>query len=445
MIGRRSLLLAGAAVPVSVSAYGQCVTGTPAVDACRGGVRVTGPAVPPGVTFDQSFLTGSLGTGAVFTRASAGWAYGPTGVLTSFAANVPRFDYDPVTLQPKGLLLEDTSTNIVLQSGNLADPVWLTIGASVAPPVVTADQTTAPDGTLTAARIDLPAMTTASGNHSAVYQHLLVNASIYAYSVWLKGAVGGEAVYIFLTPQIPTYTKLCILSTEWQRFTLVTGALPGGEGYFQVGGQNPEANTAAMPAQTIYAWGAQVESIGYVTSYIPTTTAAVTRAADALSYPIASVTGFDQTKGSLALDYILEGVVTGYAAPVQFIGANGATDYLDADRYSLGSATTPTLVWADAAVASTVVVNCTYDGGVPVPAGPVQRGASSWALGNVMMAAHNGAPATSNSGNAPSLPAVSVLTIGGPMAYQYPVSQWARRVRYWPRQLSQVELIGVTS
>ena len=67
---RRSLLLAGAALPAS--AFGQCVTDTPAVDACLGGVRLT---APPGVTFDQSFLGGSLGPGAVFTRASDGHVF----------------------------------------------------------------------------------------------------------------------------------------------------------------------------------------------------------------------------------------------------------------------------------------------------------------------------------------------------------------------------------
>ena len=69
MIARRSLLLAGATLPASVSAYAQCVTDTMVVDACLGGVRRT---VPQGMTFERNFLTGSLGAGAVFTRASTG-------------------------------------------------------------------------------------------------------------------------------------------------------------------------------------------------------------------------------------------------------------------------------------------------------------------------------------------------------------------------------------
>ena len=87
-----------------------------------------------GASFDQSFLGGSLGTGAVFTRASAGWYYNASGVLVQAAINAPRFDYDPVTLQPKGLLLEDQSTNVILNSGNIA--LWGLFGS--VQPVVTA-------------------------------------------------------------------------------------------------------------------------------------------------------------------------------------------------------------------------------------------------------------------------------------------------------------------
>ena len=47
--------------------------------------------------------------------------------------------------------------------------------------------------------------------------------------------------------------------------------------------------------------------------------------------------------------------------------------------------------------------------------------------------------------NADTLPAIAALTVGGSMGYQQQISQWARRVRYWPRQLSQAELISVTT
>lgn len=39
-----------------------------------------------------------------------------SGLLETVAANVPRFDYDPVTLAAKGLLIEETRTNLLLNS-----------------------------------------------------------------------------------------------------------------------------------------------------------------------------------------------------------------------------------------------------------------------------------------------------------------------------------------
>lgn len=48
-----------------------------------------------------------------FSRASVATYIGPTGALLSSPINSPRFDYDPVTLAPKGLLQEETVINMV--------------------------------------------------------------------------------------------------------------------------------------------------------------------------------------------------------------------------------------------------------------------------------------------------------------------------------------------
>jgi hypothetical protein len=65
---------------------------------------------------DLPLLGGSLDSRFTFTRASLGWYFNSAGVLTSAAINTPRFDYDPVTLAPRGLLLEEARTNLFLNS-----------------------------------------------------------------------------------------------------------------------------------------------------------------------------------------------------------------------------------------------------------------------------------------------------------------------------------------
>lgn len=70
----------------------------------------------PTPALDLDFLTGTMPSGITFTRASAGWAYNSSGVLTSSATNSPRLDYDPATLLPRGLLIEEARTNLFLNS-----------------------------------------------------------------------------------------------------------------------------------------------------------------------------------------------------------------------------------------------------------------------------------------------------------------------------------------
>jgi hypothetical protein len=197
VIGRRSLLLAGAAIPVS--AYGQCVTDAP----------------------------------------------------------------------------EEARTNLALQSA-VALPPWGAFSLVVAVPVATANNTTAPDGTTTATRLVYPAITGA-GAASAWYQSIPVAAAQYAFSVWLKGAVGGEQVYLYASVATYSTSARLTLTTQWQRFTFVTSTLTATSWAFAIGADLRDTNQTSTPAQTIYAWGAQVEQGVFATSYIPTTTVSVAR------------------------------------------------------------------------------------------------------------------------------------------------------------------------
>jgi hypothetical protein len=116
VIGRRSLLLAGAALPVA--AHAQCVTDVLTVDACLGGVRVT--IIVPSPPVDLSFLNpGTLPSGVVFSRASVGTYFDAAGVLQTATTNAPRWDYDPVSHVLRGVLMETPRTNLLLNSATL--------------------------------------------------------------------------------------------------------------------------------------------------------------------------------------------------------------------------------------------------------------------------------------------------------------------------------------
>jgi hypothetical protein len=374
-----------------------------------------------GATFDQNFLGGSLGTGAVFTRASTGTYYDSAGVLRSAAINTPRFDYDPVTLQLKGLLLEDASTNIALQSANLANAAWLLAGQSL--PVVTGNQLTAPDGTLTAARVVLPAVSGA-GIFSIVYQNITLPAGVAAISFYLRGNAGGERVYITIAGWYGTPT---ILTTQWQRFVFITPSLSAAAYGIGLGTDLRDATQTSTPAQTIYAWGAQVEALPYMSSHIPTTSASVTRAADVLYYPIpGAVPGYNAINYSMLFDYDTMNTNT--------VVGGIANTFSDASYMGNNSFTV---------VGSTASV---VNGVPPMTAGV--RGVLCGALSPVTMAiSANGGPVISGANGAPAQTGANKLVVGS--ASWSPgasgISGHMRRMSYWPRTLSNSEMQAATT
>ena len=76
-------------------------------------------------TFARNFatnktLTHGTGPNISVSRASAANYFNSAGVLTSAAVDEPRFDHDPVTLASKGLLVEVSRTNLLLNSASLS-------------------------------------------------------------------------------------------------------------------------------------------------------------------------------------------------------------------------------------------------------------------------------------------------------------------------------------
>lgn len=246
------------------------------------------------------------------------------------AASAPRFDYDLATLVPKGLLVEAASTNNITTSGDLSNgAVWTALG-----PTVTGNFTTAPDGTATAAKIVYSACSGA-GSICVVYTVITGTAATYADSVYLKGAAGGESIYLSATTDGSTFYRVqANLTTAWQRFQ-VEGAESAASWTFEVGVDLRDASQSSKSAQTVYAWGAQ-RSLAPTNSLIPTTVAPVTRSADSLTRTASG-------------RYILQRRAI----------ATGTRDRIDG---AAGSVTFPTGYWIERYVEYGQGVNAAYTG-----------------------------------------------------------------------------------
>src|SRR4051812_3519980 len=94
----------------------------------------------------SSLRARSLTDLATFTRASTAMYVNALGVLASAAEDTPRIDYDPITLTPRGLLIEEARTNLLLRSESVATSPWTRTRMN-AP---STNAAIAPDGTLTA-------------------------------------------------------------------------------------------------------------------------------------------------------------------------------------------------------------------------------------------------------------------------------------------------------
>ncbi|MBL0304408.1 MAG: hypothetical protein IPQ23_22405 [Cytophagaceae bacterium] len=248
------------------------------------------------------------------------------GDLVVMSANQPRVEYDSAgTL---GLLVESARTNSLIRSEALDNAAW-TSSTGAGAVTVTADYAAAPDGTLTADRLQVAACPTA-GLYSARLQSRAAAISTDVGSVYLKGTSGSGSVGIMLGGAATYWAATCTFNAStWTRCSTPAGAIPAASEFWigclnnSVSSPNP-GNTGAAD---VLVWGAQDEVGAYATSYIPTTSAAVTRNVESADF-IVSVSPTASTGLSTAATVTTVSTATwvsggGWLAPVLTSGSAG--------------------------------------------------------------------------------------------------------------------------
>jgi hypothetical protein len=367
--------------------------------------------------------------------------YYPT---TTAAYYAPRFDYDPSTLQPRGLLIEEQRTNSELYSEDFANAHWSKNQSTVSSNVISA-----PDGNLTGDKL----ITDSGLPNGQVFATVALTASTtFTFSCFAKAA---EWSWVNLETRGPenlnvgAWFNLSAGTVGTVSAGVTASITPVGNGWYRCAVTRTTGTGATASRQRIYStnadntlstgdgtsgiyiWGAQLEANAFATSYIPTTTTALTRNAD-----VASMTGtnfsswYNASEGTVFGEY-----QTVSAGTTQFLAA--ITSVSETDRITLGQTTTTYV----GAVVDTGSTQASITQGTTSL--NVAKISLAYAVNNFAFSANGAAPNTDTSGTVPS--GVTEMKLGRRGTSTSPLNGWISRIAYYPTRLPNATLQALTA
>jgi len=272
------------------------------------------------------------------TRATTATRVNSSGLIESVASNVPRLDYTNGTCP--SILVEPQRTNLVTYSEDFTNASWL--GSATK----TANTAISPSGVLNADSLIEVSSSVIQSAASATIN--FVSGTAYTMTVFAKNqpsgrgfvqltgyALGSGSSNVYANFNLNTgvvgnqsggSSKIEALANGWYRcsFTFTCGnTITERYNVCLISSMSATAfeNYTGDTSKGIYIWGAQLEAGSYATSYIPTTSASVTRNADVISKTgISSLIG--QTEGTMFLDFEYDGVSSNFLLMQTFQNAS---------------------------------------------------------------------------------------------------------------------------
>jgi hypothetical protein len=393
--------------------------------------------------------------GLTFTRGSTGTRINASGFVETMSNNVARFDHNPTTLAPKGLLVEGTATNLVTYS-DLRTTGWAGINATG-----TNDNATAPDNTTTATL-----WTGTSGGINRAYSagFSVTSGTTYTISAWVKKPSSNAARYAKI--DVRSSIEGLIGWPSNGTLDLDTGTISG-TGYTVTPYQNGwyrivstgtvnATTTARMfvritdasggePTVTtaLLWWGAQAETGSGASSLIPTGASQGTRNADSC---VMTGTNFSSWFAGAT-----EGVLYAECERPRKIMSPAVDHGIVGSQYQSGGwlaiSATATNQYPAAVIFPTGGFQ--FAGGIATQIPLVSKQAVRWFDANDITNFANGTQGTTNTaGTGTVTPAM--LTIGanstsGAQADLDWLNACVRRVKFWPVALPNSQIIALTT
>jgi hypothetical protein len=378
-------------------------------------------------------LTARKGPTPTFTRASTATFVGSNGLIQSAAVNAPRFDHDPLTLACKGLLIEESRTNSLVQSADFST-TWSQIQVAVSTNV-----TTSPSGDVTADKV----VPNFASTISRVSQTFTLTGS-HSMSVFAKSSEWG---WLFIGPisgGVGVWFDLSNGTVGTQSSGFVGSIVSFGNGWYRCAVSFTGATTS-QPARIvptnadntitigdgtsgIFIWGAQVEAGSFATSYIPTVASTAVRSADVCSITGSDFTGFyNQSEGTVSMsastarsgNSVVLYAITDGTISNQILALPGSSSF---SVNVLGS--------SQASLDTGIFTN-----------NVVSRVASAFKLNNFASSKNGGTVSTDNAG---TLPTVSQLGIGSRIS-AVQLNGHIQYLRYFKKRLANAKLITLTT
>lgn len=425
------------------------------------------PAAAPTLSVD--FINGqAVDTRVSFSRASTATRVNARGYIESVDYDIPRIDYDPYTKECKGLLLEDAMTNAILYSQDFSNALW--VATNTTKDYITTGSLVKPDGGVS--NIYRITETATTAEHYVDQSVSFTSGKMYTFSVYVSAA-GRDLIEIRLpaaaftavqsvmhnvsnilapstvTAGNPSYTREYI-GNGWYRLSISATATATATGNISMVLASGNLTSYLGVVNTgLYVWGAQLEedtaTVGPVpSSYIPTTSAIITRARD-----IASISGtnftnmYNRTTGTV----YFEGMLTSAHkdSPILSINNGSSTDYNCYLSYTLSGAAVKTET-AISNVSSPITVGTTTRGSVFKLVNAYTNEDGSAVTTYRFYSTKDGVPPVYSATNTNTQQATYTGVSFGitPAGTNKTSSMYVRKFAYFAKQLSASEQLAIT-